>query len=127
MATHLAVRNKKQAITREREHYSEIAKLKTFRVHLSSKFILSHERHTLAHTHTQADRQADRQTDRQTDNSNSRVYARRALISCIYFQSVHIIRTCTLCTWNNIIIKQQKTYHQYTLAIVIASVYYSSA
>ena len=32
MAARLAVRNKKQAITRERELFSEIAKLKTFRV-----------------------------------------------------------------------------------------------
>ena len=32
MAACLAVRNKKQAITREREPFSEIAKLKTFRV-----------------------------------------------------------------------------------------------
>ena len=32
MATCLAVRNEKQAITQERELFSEIAKLKTFRV-----------------------------------------------------------------------------------------------
>ena len=32
MAARLAVRNKKQAITRERELFSEITKLKTFRV-----------------------------------------------------------------------------------------------
>ena len=50
MAAHLAVRNKKQAITRERELFSEIAKLKPseFSEDLSGKFILSHERHTLA-------------------------------------------------------------------------------
>ena len=50
MAARLAVRNKKLSISQERELFSEIAKLKTFRVQQRPVCILSHERRTLALT-----------------------------------------------------------------------------
>ena len=78
MAASFAVRNKKQAITWERELFSKIAKLKTFGEFIedmSGKFILSHERCTLALEWYQTHRHTDKY--RQTTVNLVRMHAER--------------------------------------------------
>ena len=77
MATRLAVRNKKQAITRERELFNEISMLKTFRVQQRPAYLV----HFVARTsYADARLVIDTHTHTQTDYSNPRTHARRAII-----------------------------------------------
>ena len=88
MATHLAVRNKKQGvITRERKLFSEIRQLKplSFSEDLAGKFDLLYTRRTLAR---------DKHTDKNNYNNSRRalITLRRPLITlCLPYRHRHPI------------------------------------